>query len=70
MKHEVAHVPIERKVVLTIPEAAEYSNIGQNVISTLLKSPGCPFVLFVGCKKMVQRKEFENFISGVSIIEK
>ena len=41
MKHEVAHVPIERKVVLTIPEAAEYSNIGQNVISTLLKSPGC-----------------------------
>jgi len=44
-------------------EAAEYSNIGQNRISGLLKEPRCPFVLYVGTKKLVKRKEFEKFIS-------
>ena len=43
-------VPIENKVALTIPEAAEYSNIGQNKLSDLLKNPRCPFVLYVGTK--------------------
>ena len=39
------HVAICEKVALTIEEAAEYSNIGQNRISGLLKEPRCPFVL-------------------------
>lgn len=56
-------VPIDKKVALTIAEAAEYSNIGMNKIDSLLKTPGCPFVLFVGSKKLVKRKEFEQFIS-------
>ena len=57
------HVAICEKVALTIEEAAEYSNIGQNRISSLLKEPRCPFVLYVGTKKLVKRKEFEKFIS-------
>lgn len=57
-------VPLEHKAVLTISEAAEYSNIGQNKIEKLLKTPNCPFVLFVGSKKLVKRKEFEQFISS------
>ena len=32
-------------------------------ISNLLKEPRCPFVLYVGAKKLVKRKEFERFIS-------
>ena len=56
-------VLIHEKVTLTIKEAAEYSNIGINKIETLLKSPRCPFVLYVGTKKLVKRKEFERFIS-------
>ncbi len=58
------YVPIENKLALTIPEAAEYSNIGQNKISKLLNTPNCPFVLFVGTKKLVKRREFETFISN------
>ena len=50
------YVPIYEKVALTIEEAAEYSNIGQNRISNLLKEPRCPFVLYVGAKKLVKRK--------------
>lgn len=57
------HVPINEKVTLTIREAAEYSNIGINRIENLLKSPRCPFVLYVGTKKLVKRKEFERFIA-------
>lgn len=55
-------VPIYEKVTLTIREAAEYSNIGINKLESLLRSPRCPFVLYVGKKKLVKRKEFEKFI--------
>ena len=61
-------VPIHEKVTLTIKEAAEYSNIGINKIDAMLRSPNCPFVLIVGTKKLVKRKEFEQFISSKLII--
>ena len=66
--NEICHVPIHLKMTLTIKEAAEYSNIGINKIDSLLRSPNCPFVLFVGTKKLVKRKEFEEFISKKLII--
>ena len=61
-------VPIHLKVTLTIREAAEYSNIGINKIDRLLRTPNCPFVLYVGTKKLVKRKEFEEFLSQRLII--
>ena len=61
-------VPIHLKMVLTIKEAAEYSSIGINKIDALLKQPNCPFVLYVGTRKLVKRKEFEEYISGKLII--
>ena len=61
-------VPIHLEVTLTIREAAEYSNIGINKIDSLLRTPNCPFVLFVGTKKLVKRKEFEEFLSQRLII--
>lgn len=56
-------IPIENKLLLTINEAAEYSNIGINRLDKMLREPNCTFVLFVGTKKLVKRKEFEEFIS-------
>ena len=55
-------VPIHLKMTLTIKEAAEYSNIGINKIDTMLKQPNCPFVLYVGTRKLVKRKAFEEYI--------
>lgn len=55
-------VPIWEKTTLTIREAAEYSNIGINKLESLLVSPMCNFVLYVGKKKLVKRKQFEQFI--------
>ena len=57
------HLPIDRKMLLSIREAAEYSNIGINKIDSMLRVPNCPFVLYVGTKKLVKRREFEQFIS-------
>ena len=61
-------VPIHEKLTLTVKEAAAYSNIGMNRIDSMLRQPNCPFVVFVGTKKMVKRKEFEQFISNTLIL--
>lgn len=61
-------VPIHLKPTLSIKEASEYSNIGINKIDAMLKQPNCPFVLYVGSKKLVKRKEFEAYISSKLII--
>ena len=61
---QVTSLPIDRKMLLSIREAAEYSNIGINKIDELLKQPKCPFVLYVGTKKLVKRRAFEAFIEG------
>lgn len=61
-------VPIHQKMVLNIREAAEYSNIGMNKIDSMLKTPGCPFVLYVGTKKLVKRKAFEDYINSKLVI--
>ena len=55
-------VPIWEKLNLTIKETAEYSNIGINKIETMLNNPMCSFVLYVGKRRLVKRKEFEKFL--------
>lgn len=61
---QAMNLPIDRKMLLSIREAAEYSNIGINKIDEMLKQPNCPFVLYVGTKKLVKRKAFEEFIES------
>ena len=64
LEQQAMLLPIDRKMLLSIREAAEYSNIGINKIDELLKQPNCPIVLFVGTKKLVKRKAFEAYIEG------
>ena len=56
-------VPVWEKMNLTIEEAAAYSNIGINKIDEMAKAPNCSFVLYIGRKKLIKRKEFEQYIS-------
>ena len=56
-------IPIWEKACMTIEEAAVYSNIGINKMDELAKKPNCPFVIYIGRKKLIKRKEFEKFIS-------
>ncbi len=64
-KHDV---PIWYKTNLTINEAAAYSNIGINKLSAMLKSRNCPFVLYVGNKKLVKRIAFEEYLKNKQFI--
>ena len=68
MENSIGKVPIHLKMTPTATDAAEYSNIGINKIDSMLRSPNCPFVLFVGSKKLVKRKEFERYISQALVI--
>lgn len=63
-RENIDKVPIHLKMLLTIREAAEYSNIGINKIDAMLRQPNCPFVLYIGTRRLVKRKEFEEYISG------
>ena len=56
-------VPVWEKLNLTIKEAAEYSNIGEQRIRQLTTTVKCPFVLYVGNKTLIIRKEFEKYIT-------
>jgi len=62
-------IPTENKINLTIQEASEYSNIGINRIEQLLKNPCCKFVLHVGNKRLVKRKQFEEFLEQCMFLD-
>lgn len=63
MKCSNFEIPIYEKLLLTKEEAAAYSHVGINKLEELLKVPNCSFVIYVGKKKLIKRKEFEMFIS-------
>ena len=49
-------IPTWEKINLTLDEAAAYSNIGVNRLSSLIRDPNCRFVLHVGTKKSDKAK--------------
>lgn len=57
-----ANVPIWEKANLTLDEAAKYSGIGVNKIRDISNDPNCPFVLWVGTKRLIKRKRFDAYI--------
>lgn len=66
MKEQIIQekVPIDKKALLTITEAAELTNIGQNKIRELINTPTCPFVLRVGTKNLIKRERFLSFLDN------
>lgn len=55
-------VQIKDKLNLTIEEAAAYSNIGINRIRSMVDEPSCPFVLYIGKRRVIKRREFERYL--------
>lgn len=56
-------VPIWERVNLTLEEAAVYTGIGVDKLRDLSNSKDCDFVLWVGAKRLLRRKQLENFLS-------
>ena len=59
----VAAVPIWVKPYLTIEEAAEYTGIGRDKLYEMTSLADCPFVLWVGNRRMIKRRFLMNTLS-------
>lgn len=59
MKYEV---PVWEKANLTFEEAAAYFGIGINKLRDLTSDDRCPFVLWVGTKRLIKRRAFEKYL--------
>lgn len=58
MKHEV---PIWEKSNLTLEEAAAYSGIGVNKLRKLSDDENCQFVLWIGAKRLIKRRQLDEY---------
>ncbi len=59
MKREV---PIWEKSNLTLEEAAAYSGIGINKLREISNEESCPFVLWVGTKRLIKRRRLDAYL--------
>lgn len=64
----VEKVPINLKLLLTPNEAAQYTGIGMNKMSELLRQPGCPFAMQNGRHRLVKREALEKYIASQDVI--
>lgn len=49
-------------------EAAAYSNIGINHLRELTNKPDCKFVMFIGKKRLIKRRAFEEFLNHLYLV--
>ena len=57
-------VPIWEKSTLTLEEAAAYSGMGMGKIRELSNDEKCRFVLWVGNKRLIKRRLFDQYIES------
>jgi len=60
LKYEV---PVWEKANLTLEEAAAYFGIGINKLRELTGDENCKYVLWVGSKRLIKRKRFEEYLN-------
>lgn len=61
-------IPIWHKVNLTIEEAAAYSGIGRDRLRSITNKHDCEFVLWLGNKRLIKRKLFEQYLEQEKLI--
>ncbi len=55
-------VPIWHKANLSIDEAVAYSGIGRAKLYEMTNREDCPFVLWIGNRRVVKREAFDEYI--------
>ena len=55
-------IPIWEKSNLTLEEAAAYSGIGINKLRKLTESEQCSFVLWNGTKRLIKRRQLDEYM--------
>lgn len=57
------NVPVWHKLALSIEEANAYSGISRDKLYMMTNREDCPFVLWIGSRRLIKRKEFDEYIS-------
>ena len=55
-------VPIWEKTNLTLEEASAYSGLGVNKLREISNENSCPFVLWVGSKRLIKRRQLDRYL--------
>ena len=55
-------VPLWHKMNLSIDEAAAYSGIGRDKLYEMTNKEDCPFVLWIGNRRLIKRETFDEYI--------
>ena len=58
------NVPLWHKPNLSIEEASAYSNIGTGKLYEMTEKQDCPFVLWIGSRRVIKRKAFVEYIAN------
>lgn len=58
-------VPIWFKPTLSIEETSRYSGIGMSKLYEQTNPEDCPFVLWIGTRRMIKRRKFDEYIERV-----
>lgn len=61
-------VPLEQRILLTIPEAAKYTGIGVNRLRRLANKRNSKLIIWVGARKMFKRKLLDEYLETTNTI--
>ena len=56
-------VPLWHKTNLSIEEAIAYTGIGRDKLYEMTTREDCPFVLWIGNRRLIKRKAFDEYIA-------
>lgn len=55
-------IPIWHRPTLSVAEASAYAGIGTSKIYEMTEKENCPFVLWIGSRRIIKRKSFDEFL--------
>ncbi len=62
-------IPVWKRYVLTIEEAANYYHIGENKLRMIAdEHPEADFVIMNGNRILFKRQKFEDFLDNASVV--
>lgn len=62
-------IPVWKRYVLSITEAAEYYHIGENKLRMIVdEHPEADFIIMNGNRILIKRQKFEEFLDKATVV--
>lgn len=65
VKQPKYEVPLWHKTNLSIAEAVAYTGIGRDKLYEMTSRENCPFVLWIGNRRLIKRQVFDEYIANM-----